>query len=47
MEMVHHGKTHSYMRMYWCKKILEWTRSPEEALAFAQYLNDKYVLGFS
>ena len=26
----------------WAKKILEWTRSPEEALAIAVYLNDKY-----
>jgi deoxyribodipyrimidine photo-lyase len=32
------------MRMYWAKKILEWTRSPDEALAFAIYLNDKYEL---
>lgn len=28
-------------RMYWAKKILEWTESPEEALAIAIYLNDK------
>jgi len=32
------------MRMYWAKKILEWTTSPEEALAIAIYLNDKYSL---
>lgn len=32
------------MRMYWAKKILEWTRSPEEALDFAIILNDKYAL---
>ena len=30
--------------MYWAKKILEWTRSPEEALEFAIILNDKYAL---
>jgi len=29
--------------MYWAKKILEWTESPEQALAFAQYFNDKYA----
>ncbi len=38
------GKMHGYMRMYWAKKILEWTPSPEEALAVAVYLNDKYEL---
>ena len=30
--------------MYWAKKILEWTASPEVALRTAQYLNDKYAL---
>jgi deoxyribodipyrimidine photo-lyase len=44
MEMVRKGKMHGYMRMYWCKKILEWTKSPEEALSSAIYLNDKYEL---
>ncbi|MDH3964516.1 MAG: deoxyribodipyrimidine photo-lyase, partial [Deltaproteobacteria bacterium] len=32
MEMVHRGKMHGYLRMYWAKKILEWTGSAEEAL---------------
>ena len=44
MEMVKKGKMHGYMRMYWAKKILEWTESPEEALKAAIYLNDKYEL---
>lgn len=44
MEMVNTGKMHGYMRMYWAKKILEWTISPEEALNVAIYLNDKYEL---
>jgi deoxyribodipyrimidine photo-lyase len=44
MEMVERGKMHGYMRMYWAKKILEWTGSPEEALRIAIYLNDKYEL---
>ena len=35
---------HSYMRMYWAKKILEWSESPEKALETAIYLNDKYEL---
>lgn len=42
LEMVHHGKMHGFMRMYWAKKILEWTSQPEEALSIAIYLNDKY-----
>ncbi|XP_062205426.1 deoxyribodipyrimidine photo-lyase [Phragmites australis] len=42
LEMVHHGKMHGFMRMYWAKKILEWTSGPEEALSIAIYLNDKY-----
>lgn len=32
------------MRMYWAKKILEWTDSPEAAIEIAIYLNDKYEL---
>jgi deoxyribodipyrimidine photo-lyase len=35
---------HGYMRMYWAKKILEWTKSPEEAQKVAILLNDKYEL---
>ncbi|KAI3822149.1 hypothetical protein L1987_09731 [Smallanthus sonchifolius] len=41
LEMVHHGKMHGYMRMYWAKRILEWTNSPQEAVETAVYLNDK------
>ena len=33
---------HGFLRMYWAKKILEWTTSPEEALKISLYLNDKY-----
>ena len=43
-EMTIKGKMHGYLRMYWAKKILEWTETPEQALAFAIYLNDKYEL---
>jgi len=35
------GKMHGYLRMYWAKKILEWTKSAEEALHIAIYLNDR------
>ena len=44
MEMVKTGRMHGYLRMYWCKKILEWTKSAEEAFSFAVALNDKYQL---
>jgi deoxyribodipyrimidine photo-lyase len=44
MQMVKSGKMHGYMRMYWAKKILEWSGSPEEAMNIAIYLNDKYSL---
>lgn len=43
-EMVHLGHMHGFNRMYWAKKILEWTASPEEALATCIALNDKYQL---
>jgi hypothetical protein len=43
-EMVHLGKMHGYLRMYWAKKILEWTKTAEEAIEIAIYLNDKYEL---
>ncbi|PWA17548.1 hypothetical protein CCH79_00011254 [Gambusia affinis] len=43
-QMVAEGKMHGFLRMYWAKKILEWTRSPEEALSIALHLNDRYEL---
>ncbi|MEI6684221.1 MAG: deoxyribodipyrimidine photo-lyase [Bacteroidota bacterium] len=43
-EMTATGKMHGFMRMYWAKKILQWTVSPEEAMAVAIYLNDRYHL---
>jgi deoxyribodipyrimidine photo-lyase len=38
------GKIHGYMRMYWAKKILEWSDTPENALANCVYLNDAYSI---
>ena len=35
---------HGYLRMYWAKKVLEWTTSPSDALEWGLYLNDKYSL---
>jgi len=42
--MVVTGKMHGYMRMYWGKKILEWTNDPRNAYDIAVYLNDKYEI---
>jgi deoxyribodipyrimidine photo-lyase len=42
MEMVLTGKMHGYMRMYWGKKILEWSASPERAFRTALALNNAY-----
>ncbi|MCF7973784.1 MAG: deoxyribodipyrimidine photo-lyase [Phycisphaerae bacterium] len=44
LEMVVTGKMHGYMRMYWGKKILEWSKTPKEAFDTALYLNNKYEL---
>jgi len=38
------GKMHGYMRMYWAKKMLEWSETPEAALADCIYLNDAYSI---
>jgi deoxyribodipyrimidine photo-lyase len=38
------GSMHGYMRMYWGKKLLEWSETPEKAFETALYLNDKYEL---
>ena len=44
LEMVIQGKMAGYMRMYWAKKILEWSPSVEDAMNTAIYLNDRYEL---
>ena len=44
LQMVHCGWMHNYMRMYWAKKILEWTRDSATAMKRAIYLNDRYFL---
>ncbi len=43
-EMVLTGKMHGYMRMYWGKKIIEWSKTPADAFRNALYLNNKYEL---
>ncbi|MGL4988942.1 MAG: deoxyribodipyrimidine photo-lyase [Cetobacterium sp.] len=41
-EMVKTGYMDGYMRMYWCKKILEWSEIPQKAYEITIYLNNKY-----
>jgi len=43
-EMLTTGSMHNYMRMYWGKKLLEWSPSPAEAFARALYLNNRWQL---
>ncbi len=43
-EMLDSGKMHNYMRMYWGKKIMEWTEDPCEAFYLMLFLNNKYAL---
>jgi deoxyribodipyrimidine photo-lyase len=43
-QVMESGWMHGYLRMYWAKKILEWSASPEEAMAAAVALNDAYQL---
>ncbi len=44
VQMVEEGKMHGWCRMYWAKKILEWTPDAQTAVDIALYLNDKYEL---
>lgn len=43
-ELVHTGSIHNYLRMLWGKKVLEWSKSPEEAYRTLVHLNNKYAL---
>lgn len=43
-QMVTTGKMHGWCRMYWAKKILEWTPAAQTAIDYALALNDKYEL---
>lgn len=44
LDLIQSGKLHGYLRMYWAKKILEWSPDPETAMAYAITLNDRYSL---
>ena len=43
IQLIKEGTIHGYLRMYWAKKILEWTPSADVALKTAIYLNNKYA----
>jgi deoxyribodipyrimidine photo-lyase len=43
-EMRFTGFMHNYMRMYWGKKILEWSQTPEQAFKTTLAINNKYFL---
>jgi len=44
LQMLHYGWMHNYLRMYWAKKIIEWTPNVRIAMRVAIYLNDRYFL---
>jgi deoxyribodipyrimidine photo-lyase len=44
IQMVRHGWMHNYLRMYWAKKIVEWTPNAAAAMKICIHLNDKYEL---
>jgi deoxyribodipyrimidine photo-lyase len=43
-ELARTGGLHNYLRMLWGKKVLEWSRSPDEAYATLVHLNNKYAI---
>ena len=43
-QLIREGRIHNYLRMLWGKKIIEWNRTPEKALAIMVELNNKYAL---
>ncbi len=44
IQLVREGVVHNYLRMLWSKKILEWSPTPQDALAVMIELNNKYAL---
>ena len=44
LQLVREGHIHNYLRMLWGKKILEWSRTPKDALRALIHLNNKYSL---
>ena len=42
-QLVKDGVIHGYLRMYWAKQLVKWTKTAKQALEIAIYLNDKYA----
>jgi deoxyribodipyrimidine photo-lyase len=43
-QLIIEGRIHNYLRMLWGKKILQWSRSPEDAADIMIHLNNRYAL---
>lgn len=43
-QLIREGRIHNYLRMLWGKKILQWSKTPRDALATMIELNNKYAL---
>ncbi len=43
-QLVCEGRIHNYLRMLWAKKVLHWTKTPQDALEILEELNNKYAL---
>ena len=43
-ELIITGKMNGYMRMYWGKKVIQWSDDYKKAYEYLIYLNDKYSL---
>jgi deoxyribodipyrimidine photo-lyase len=44
LQLTREGGMHGFLRMYWAKKILEWTPNAATALRTGLYFNDRYAL---
>ncbi len=44
IELMKTGRIHNYLRMLWGKKVLEWSKSPDEAYFILEHLNNKYAI---
>jgi deoxyribodipyrimidine photo-lyase len=44
IQLVREGRLHNYIRMLWGKKVLEWSKSPADALAVMIDLDNRYAL---
>jgi len=43
-QLLAEGRIHNYLRMLWGKKVIEWTKSPQQAAQFLIELNNRWAL---